>query len=121
MSNGAMRFLFIVLFILLSVTASPAQRRDTICLDLASSNVCTDIALSHNAAERRLNERAGEKMRRLCRNVLAEKFARDCAQRFRTTKVTNPDCYNFFKRHERTYRRDLRLMRAADADASSCS
>ena len=115
-----MQFLFVVLFILLSISASPAQRRDTICLDLASSNVCTDMALRNNAAERRVGERVDEKTRLFCRSILAEQFARDCAQRFRGTKVTNPGCYDFFKRQERSYRRDLRLMRSAGADVSSC-
>ena len=116
-----MQILFVALFILLSVSASSAQRRDTICLDLASSNVCTDMALSNNAAERRLGERVDEKTRLFCRNTLAEQFARDCAQRFRTTTVSNPGCHEVFKRHERNYRRDLRRMRAAGADAGNCS
>jgi hypothetical protein len=115
-----MRFVFIVLFILLGGSASSAQRRDTICLDLASSNVCTDLALSHNAAERQIGKWAGEKTRRSCRSVLAAQFARDCAQRFRDTKVSNPGCHDFFKRNERTYRRELRRMRLAAADAGHC-
>jgi hypothetical protein len=115
-----MQFLFIALFLLLSVSASPAQRRDTICLDLASSNVCTDMAVRNNAAERRVGERVDEKTRLFCRNILAEQFARDCAQRFRTTKVANPRCHDLFKQHERNYRRDLRRLRADGADVSSC-
>jgi hypothetical protein len=104
----------------LSASPSPAQRHDTICLDLASSQVCTDMALRNNAAERKVGERVDEKTRLFCRSILAEQFARDCAQRFRTTKVSNPGCYEFFKRQERSYRRDLRLMRSASADVSSC-
>jgi hypothetical protein len=114
------RFLIVVVLVLLSAGATSAQRRDTICLDLASSNVCTDLAIGHNTAERRLSQSADGTTQRLCRSVLAGRFAAACAARFLNSK-TDRDCHAFFKRQERTYRRDVRAIQPAGFKAERCS
>jgi hypothetical protein len=117
------RCLSLVVILCGLVAAAPvrAQNRDTICLHEASAELCTDLALHNNAIERRLIQTRDAETQTVCRSVLAEQFGRVCAQRFREAARDQHGCYFFFKRMERSYKRQLMTHRFAQADKSGCS
>ena len=116
-----MRIHVALLLVVLGATPGMGQSRDTICLHIASDALCTDMALEHNAASRRLSQTLDSRMQHVCRSVFAERFYRDCAGRAAKSAPGHRGCEAFFKRLERTYRRDVRAARAAGADVQACA